>query len=263
MTTVDDYVEALERELRDQPRSIRRREAAGLREHLDELPPDALARLDAPAPYAQEYRTQRDLRSRRLAAWRRLSWPARVAIVAVAVALVVAIGVGTEAGHYQPLTVDVNFSRPGGISVHQVRDETVYSFREGGTLWLGMDVRNTGRFDATLTSLLDEGELGPMKLVAMGVSTPPHCCTAADTHATHFPIRVPAHSVRTVLLTFRLTTCKYGSANRGNGGYSAGIAQFFFTMKTLGVHHRIVVPFPEFWIDVPNPLPPCASTVTG
>ena len=58
---VDDYVRALDVELRDQPRRVRRAEAVGLREHLGELPPGALDELDDPASYAGEYRAQRGL----------------------------------------------------------------------------------------------------------------------------------------------------------------------------------------------------------
>jgi hypothetical protein len=166
MTTIDDYVGALKRELRDQPGWIRRREATGLREHLDELPSEAIGQLQAPDLYAREYRTQLDLRTRRLDGWRRASWPRRISIIAFVIALVAVVVIPPAIAHYQPVSINVYFGGPDNVPSHQDHDATVYSFREGGTIKLGMDIRNSGRFAATITSLEDAGELGPFRPTA-------------------------------------------------------------------------------------------------
>jgi len=132
--------------------AIRRAEAVGLREHLEELPAGALDQLEAPDVYAQEYRAHRDLRTRRVVgALRRTSVGARVAIVVVVVVIAAAATVPTWVAHYQPISVDVFLTSPGSLPQHNEHNDLVLSYRDNAHLVLGMTIRNSGRFDASLT----------------------------------------------------------------------------------------------------------------
>jgi hypothetical protein len=260
---VDDYVRALDVELRDQPRHVRRAESSALREHLGELPAGALDELDDPASYAREYRAQRGLRTKKfIGAWRRFSWPQRTATFVVVVLLIAAVVIPTAIAHYQPITVNVDMSAGGSALSHQDPhgDGTIYEYREGATLTLGMEFANPSRFAATITSLPDVGELGPLQLQRVAISSIPYSFGTGEA-ATTFPFRIPAHTSRTVLLTFRLSTCKFGAAGQSAGG-SMGIVQIFFTMKILGVHHSLVAPltgFQKIWVDFPNHATLCTT----
>ena len=116
MTNVDDYVRALERELRDQPRRVRRAEAGDLREHLAELPPGALDELQPPVVYAREYRAQRALFKRPfIGRLRRIPVAARIAIVVFVLAIVAVSTIPAWVTHYQPLTLEVSSGRYGKV----------------------------------------------------------------------------------------------------------------------------------------------------
>jgi hypothetical protein len=256
MRSVDDYVRALERELRDQPRRVRRAEAADLREHLGELPPGALDALPAPTVYAQEYRAQRDLRSGRVVgALRRTSVFARIAVVAVVVALVAAVTIPTWVAHYQPVSVNVFLTSPGPLPQHSEHNDLVLSYRDNAHLVLGMLVRNSGRFDATLTGYDDGPDAGVLKFVAIRTASPQQCCNWATARPAKFPLRIPAGATVGLALELRLTNCEdYGNAGVSGGG-SVGYTELRFPMKTLGVHHLVAAPLgSEIFIDLPGPL---------
>ena len=251
MRNVDDYVRALERELRDQPRGVRRAEAGDLREHLGELPPGALEGLPAPAIYAKEYRVQRDLRSGRvIGAMRRTSIGARIAIVVVVVAIAAAVTIPTWVAHYQPVTVGDQFGGPDVVSPRQEPGADVYPYRDEGIIRVGMAFTNSGRFDAKITGLTALPDLGGLRFVGIGVLKPPDCCASELAHPAHFPVRIPAGSTRDIVIEFRMANCEF--YGRGD---SVGFDQFSFPMTILGVHHLLIARLVKpIYIDMPGPL---------
>jgi hypothetical protein len=259
--SVDTYVRALDAELRDQPRRVRRAEAVGLREHLEELPPGALDQLEPPDVYAHEYRAHRDLRTRRvIGALRRTSVVARIAIVVAVVALVAAVTVPPWVAHYQPVSVNVYLTSPGSVPQHTEHNDLVLSYRDNARIVLGMDVRNSGRYDATLTGYDDGPLLGVLKFAAIRVPrSEQDCCVWEAARPVRFPLRIPAHSTVMLMLELRMTNCEYyGSVGGTDGGVdSVGYSDVRFPMKTLGVHHTVVAPLgDQIFIDVPGPLTP-------
>jgi hypothetical protein len=257
---VDDYVRALERELRDQPRGVCRAEAADLREHLGELPPGALDGLSAPAAYAREYRAQRDLRSGRVVgALRRTSLVARVAIVLGVVVVAAAAIVPAGVAHYQPVSVDVFMTSPGPIPQHSEHDSLDLSYRDNAHLVLGMTIRNSGRFDASLTGY-DDGPLdGVLKFVAIRQASVQRCCLWEQARPVRFPLRIPSHASVSIMLELRMTNCEYYGNVGGDpyGGDSVGYSELRFPMKSLGVHHVVVAPLAgdqKLYVEMPGPL---------
>jgi hypothetical protein len=258
MTNVDDYVRALERELRDQPRRVRRAEAAGLREHLGELPPGALDQLEPPVVYAREYRAQRVLRARRVVgALRRVPVAGRIVIVALVVVIVASVAIPTWIARYQPLGINVFLTSPGPVPQRSEHDALVLSYRDNAHLVLGMNIVNSGRFDATLTGY-DDGPLdGVLKFLAIRVSSPQNCCLWEAAHPARFPLRIAAGSTVMLMLELRMTNCEdYGNVG-GAGGDSVGYSQLRFTMKAFGVHHVVVAPLvgsQQIYVELPGPL---------
>jgi hypothetical protein len=260
MTTIDDYARALDRELRDQSRRVRRIEVAGLREHLGELPPDALGQLESPAAYVREYRAHRDLRSRPvLGRLRRTSIVTRIAVVAVVLVIIAAATIPPWAHHYQPLSIDVFLTSPGAIPQHGEKDDLVLAYRDNAHLVLGMTIKNSGPFDASLTSY-DDGPLdGVLKFVAVRVASDRQCCLWQQALPARFPLRIPSHTSVMIMLELRMTNCEdYGNVGGApNGGGSVGYTDLRFPMKSLGVHHVVVAPLvgsQKLYIDMPGPL---------
>lgn len=258
--SIDDYVRALESELRDQPRSIRRIEATDLREHLEELPLGALDQLDAPDVYAHEYAAQLGLRRRRiLGAWRRTSWPMRLLSVAIALVLVAAVTIPPWIAHYQPVTAEMFFGGPTTAPSRHEHDATVFSYRDGAIVRLGVGFHNSGGSEATITGFDDGPELGVLKLTGVRlIDRVEDCCSYTTSHPGHFPVRVPAYSSRWIMLELRMTNCEwYGNVGDDVGGGNVGYDQLRFPMKILGVHHVVVAPLfgsAKIFVDLPGPL---------
>jgi hypothetical protein len=251
VTKIDEYVSALQRELRDQPRRVRREEADRLREHLGELPRGALDQLEPPSAYAREYRAQRDLRVRRfVGAWRRESALFRTFTMVLPIVLIAAVAIPEWTAHYQPVTVGVQFGGPDAVSPRQEPGADVFPYRDEGIIRIGMAFTNSGRFDATVTGLAPLPDRGGLKFVGIGVVKPPACCASEFAHAAHFPVRIPAGATRDVVVELRMTNCEfYGRLD------SVGYDQFSFPMTILGVHHVLVARLvPAIYIDMPGPL---------
>jgi hypothetical protein len=250
MTNVDDYVRALERELRDQPRRVRRAEAVGLREHLGELPPGALDQLEPPLVYAREYRAQRALRARRVVgALRRVPVAGRIAIVALVVVIVASVAIPTWIAHYQPVTANVQFGGPDTVAPRQEHNADVFPYRDDGIIRVGIAFTNSGRFGATITGLNALPDRGGLKFVGIGVLKPPDCCASELAHPARFPVPMPAGTTRDVVVEFRMTNCEY-YGKRDSVGYD----HFSFPMTILGVHHLLVARLTTpMFIDMPGP----------
>jgi hypothetical protein len=250
---VDDYVHALEFELRDQPRRVRRTEAADLREHLEELPDGTLARLDAPGRYAHEYRAQRNLRRRRIiGAWRGISRAGRIVIVALVIALVAAVAIPPWIAHYQPVTAGLQSGGPDTAPMRSEHDATVFSYRDGGIVRIGLKFDNPGRFDAEITGLEVQPYRGVLQLAGVRVtSRVQDCCAFELSRPARFPVRVPARATRWIMLEFRMTNCEF----YGNGD-SVGYDRFRFPMTILGVHHVVTAMLfgDKIFVDMPGQM---------
>jgi hypothetical protein len=254
---VDDYVNALELELCDQPRRVRRAEAADLREHLEELPDDALERLEPPAIYAHQYRRQRGLRTRKVRrTWRRMSRLVRVAMIALVFALLAAAIIPPWVTHYQPVTAGIFAGGPNGAPGHEEHDASVYEYRDGAVIRFDMEFRNSGRVDATITGFDDSPEFGVLKFAGLRVweKYPAGCCLPEKATPAQFPLRVPARSTRAIHLELRMTNCEYYSGLDPGDAGSVGYHELRFPMKILGVHHVVTTPLSKpVFIDMPGP----------
>jgi hypothetical protein len=255
--SVDDYVHALETELCDQPRRVRRAEAADLREHLDELPADALDELEPPAIYARDYRAQRQLKPRKVRrTWRRTPMLLRIAFVAAVFVLIAAALIPPWVAHYQPVTANPFGGGPNGAPAHEEHDATVYSYRDGAAVRFDIEFHNPSRTDATITGFDDGPLLGVIKFASLRVweQYPAGCCLPEKATPAHFPLRLPAGSTRAIHLELRMTNCEYYGGAESRGGDSVGYTQLRFPMKILGVHHVVTTVLPEpIWIDLPGP----------
>jgi hypothetical protein len=251
--TVDDYVNALAVELRDQPRSVRRRETKDLREHLEELPPDALAGLDEPAAYAREYRAQRGFRTKKfIGTWRLLSRPEQLAGVVFVVLLVAVVVIPTTIAHYQPVTADVQFGGPDAVSPVTQDNAEVFQYRDNGIVRIGIVFDNTGRLGAKITGIAPQPELSALKLVGIGVLKSPDCCASQFAHPARFPVSIPAGQTRAVVLEFRMAKCEYYLKHD-----SVGYSQLTFPITVFGVHHVLTAQVvPPIFIDMPGPSTP-------
>ncbi len=192
-----------------------------------------------------------------IGALRRTSIVARIAIVVAVVALVAAVTVPPWVAHYQPVNVNVMFSSTGSVPQRTEVNDTVLSYRDNARIVLGMSVRNSGPFDATLTGYDDGPDAGVLKFVAIRTSSPARCCTWQTGRPAHFPLRIAAGTTIGLSIELRMTNCEdYGNVGDVGGG-SVGYTELRFPMKTLGVHHVVAAPLAsseQIYIEMPGPL---------
>jgi hypothetical protein len=161
--TVADYAQAMARELREQPRRVRRQHIASVREHLGELDEQALSTIEPPQQYARSYRAEHGFgRGGALAPWRRLSRMIKAAIVLTVVISVLAAATTVYAARSRLVLNPFLFSpdRLHPLEMdHQPLGGTIATYREGGTVVFGYLVENSGLLPITLmtSEQLEEG----------------------------------------------------------------------------------------------------------
>lgn len=179
-----------------------------------------------------------------------------VAVAALVVVLLVAVvaGVGIPSLlHYQPIRAGMFLEGPVGAPVHQEHNATVFSYRDHALVYVGLTFENTSRFTATVEGFDDGPEWGVLKFkdVRAFDQWPKGCCLPRDASVTRFPLEVPPHSTRAVVLELRMTNCEsYGKDT------SVSWDRLMFPVTVLGVHHRVTVPLAsgsQIFVDMPGP----------
>jgi hypothetical protein len=209
--SVDEYVDAVRRELRDQPRAVRRTETAAVREHLDELPAEARADLGAPRDYAHAYRAGRGLRVYRVRyRWRAIPRAARVLIVAGALVTIVAVAGAIWLAHYRPADAQfegfgpVQSSRVGVCTTVDFSDVDVCTVRTGDEFFIEGAIANHSRFALDLVGLPRSDYALIEPVVVRGAPCDRAVRTADQCPAQHFPIHVAAHHDALVVIEYRI-----------------------------------------------------------
>ena len=224
---IDDYVSAVHRELRDQTRDIRDSEKAALREHLQELPDEGVAKLGPADEYARTYRRERGLQIHRTRyVWRGVRTWVRILTVGAIIATGAAIGIGIWLARYEPLAV--NFSSFGPVSRNgsgpcgtvQYSDQSTCTVQTGDKFFIEGDITNHSPFSVDLVAI---PATQSMIIPARILGSP---CDRSTLHAMQcpqlrLPIHIPAKSHYTVVIEYRIAArCirPHGPADGGGFG---------------------------------------------
>ncbi len=209
--SVEDYVTALRRELRDQSRSVRRLEAGSLREHLGELPDVALAALDPPDQYARAYRAERGLRTRRVRHWwRGVRWWVRAcALVATFAAVAFAVVAGALV-RYQPVAVSFFAGGPsvpaGGrhCLTPELSERTICTVQTGDEFFAAGTITNHSSFTVDLVrpSLDNYGLVEVNRFLGLPCARAMRFTAACP--RVRLPVHIAPHSEIPLVIVYRI-----------------------------------------------------------
>ena len=178
-----------------------------------------------------------------------------VLVVLVLVAVTACVGIPSLL-RYQPVEAGMFLEGPVGAPSHSEHNATVFAYRDGALVDVGVTFQNTSRFAATIEGFDDGPELSALKLKDVRVfdQYPKDCCLPSAARVTHFPLDVQPHSTRAVVLELRMSNCEWASK-----GTSESWDQLTFPMTVLGVHHKVTLLLDsgqQIYVDMPGPRTP-------